>query len=81
VKGPLQPGDDAPPAHPHLRLVWSRPADMPPPPPRCRVDLALAIERHLDGLWGLTDESFAIVFATQDPEDDAAAPGRAPRAL
>lgn len=62
-----------------LRLVWSRPAGMPPPPPPRRVDLALAIERHLEGHWGLSDDAFARAFATGTPEPaDPAAPRGAP---
>ena len=48
---------DAPPdsdATPRLRLVWSNPN---PAPPR-RSCLATAIERHLAGRDGLTDEAF-----------------------
>jgi hypothetical protein len=56
--------DDAPPqaAHPHIRLVYSRPAELPPLPPRRPINLAIAIERHLQG-DGYTDEQFAVVFA------------------
>jgi len=43
-----------------LRLVWSNPC--PPPPPR-PVDLATAIEGHLAGRDGLTDEQFVKVYA------------------
>ena len=50
----------APGAHPHLRLVWSNPC---PPAPRRAVDLAAAIERHLSGGDGLSDEEFLRVFA------------------
>jgi hypothetical protein len=53
----------APPSHPHLRLVWSRPADLPPLPPRRPLNLAVAIERHLLGADGFTDEQFARLFA------------------
>lgn len=49
--------------HPHLRLVYSRPADLPPLPPRRPLNLAVAIERHLQGSDGYTDEQFAVVFA------------------
>jgi hypothetical protein len=48
--------------HPHIRLVYSRPASLPPLPPRRPVNLAIAIERHLQG-DGYTDEQFAMVFA------------------
>jgi hypothetical protein len=44
----------------HLRLVWSNPA---PPTPRVPVDLAQAIERHLSGRDGLTDEEFLATYA------------------
>jgi len=49
--------------HPHIRLVYSRPADLPPLPPRRPINLAIAIERHLLGADGYTDEQFAMVFA------------------
>lgn len=66
-----------------LRLVWSRPPGLPPLPPRRRVNLAVAIERHLDGRWGVTDEQFALLFATTlaDDEEPAARPAvtRVPR--
>ncbi len=52
--------DPETPVRPPLRLVWSNPS---PPPPRRRVDLAQAIERHLAGRDGLSDEEFARVFA------------------
>ena len=52
----------APAPHPHIRLVYSRPADLPPLPPRRPVNLAIAIERHLQG-DGYTDEQFAVVYA------------------
>ena len=55
--------ENAPAPHPHLRLVWSRPADLPPLPPRRPVNLAIAIERHLQGATGYTDEQFAVVYA------------------
>lgn len=42
-----------------IRLVWSNPC---PPPPR-RVTLDVAIERHLLGRDGLTDEAFLSAFA------------------
>lgn len=45
---------------PRLRLVWSRP-EAPRPP---RVNLAQAIERHLAGTDGLTDEQFLVLYAT-----------------
>lgn len=44
----------------HLRLVWSNPHPRMPPKP---VDLALAIEHHLSGRDGLTDEEFLQVYA------------------
>ena len=45
---------------PRLRLVWSRPEALRPP----RVNLAQAIERHLAGLDGLSDEQFLLLYAT-----------------
>ena len=53
---------DAPPepdATPRLRLVWSNPN---PAPPR-RSCLAAAIERHLTGRDGLTDEAFLRLYS------------------
>jgi hypothetical protein len=47
-----------PPPH-HLRLVWSNPT---PPPPR-RMGLDQAIERHLLGRDGLSDEAFVRTYA------------------
>ncbi|HUG53290.1 MAG TPA: hypothetical protein VMR21_06805, partial [Vicinamibacteria bacterium] len=44
----------------HLRLVWSNPR---PPLPRKPIDLAVAIEHHLSGHDGLTDEEFLQVYA------------------
>ena len=44
----------------HLRLVWKNPL---PPPPRAPVDLAAAIERHLAGGYGLSDEEFLRQFS------------------
>jgi hypothetical protein len=46
---------------PLLRLVWSNPC---PPPPR-RLALDQAIERHLLGRDGLSDEAFLRLFAGQ----------------
>jgi hypothetical protein len=68
----------AAPAHPHIRLVYSRPADLPPLPPRRPLNLAIAIERHLQGGDGFTDEQFAVVFARRVTSVEA---GRAPSAL
>jgi hypothetical protein len=48
---------------PYLRLVWSRPADAPPPPPRRPTNLALAIERHIAGEDGLSDQEFVRIYA------------------
>ena len=48
---------------PHLRLVWSRPSHLPPLPPRKPVDLAAALERHLSGRDGYTDEQFVVMFS------------------
>jgi len=44
----------------HLRLVWSNPT---PPIPRRPMNLAVAIERHLAGEYGLTDDQFLTLFA------------------
>jgi len=44
----------------HLRLAWSNPC---PPALRKPLDLASAIERHLSGADGLTDEEFLRLFA------------------
>jgi hypothetical protein len=44
---------------PRLRLVWSNPN---PAPPR-RSCLATAIERHLAGRDGLTDEAFLRIYS------------------
>jgi hypothetical protein len=63
---------------PHIRLVYSRPSDLPPLPPRRPVNLAIAIERHLQGSDGYTDEQFAVVFARRVASSDA---GRAPSTL
>lgn len=65
-------------AHPHIRLVYSRPAGLPPLPPRRPVNLAHAIERHLQGWDGFTDEQFAVVFARRAGSADAE---RAPSTL
>ena len=46
-----------------LRLVWSNPC---PPAPRRPIDLAAAIERHLSGSDGLTDEQFLRVYSRRD---------------
>ena len=48
-----------PDATPRLRLVWSNPN---PAPPR-RSCLATAIERHLAGRDGLTDEAFLRLYS------------------
>jgi hypothetical protein len=53
---------EAPPepeAGPRLRLVWSNPN---PAPPR-RSCLAAAIERHLAGRDGLSDEAFLRIYS------------------
>ena len=50
--------DAQPPAH--LRIVWRNPC---PPTPRRPIDLASAIERHLSGGDGLTDEEFLRTFS------------------
>ena len=57
---------------PHLRLVWSRPADLPPLPPRRPLNLAIAIERHLQGIDGYSDEQFVVLYAR--PQAAEAAP-------
>ncbi len=44
---------------PRLRLVWSNPN----PAPARRSCLAAAIERHLAGRDGLTDEAFLRIFS------------------
>jgi hypothetical protein len=46
---------------PRLRLVWSNP-QLPRAPPR-PLDLALAIERHLSGQDGLSEEEFLRLFS------------------
>ena len=46
---------------PFLRLVWSNPH--PPLGRRPRVDLAVAIERHLAGGDGLSREEFLALYA------------------
>ena len=46
---------------PRLRLVWSNPH--PPRPRRQPVNLALAIERHLSGQDGLSEEEFLTLFS------------------
>jgi hypothetical protein len=61
--------------HPHIRLVYSRPAHLPPLPPCRPVNLAIAIERHLQGADGYTDEQFAVVFA-HPAADTERAPSR-----
>jgi hypothetical protein len=53
-------GSDGPP-QPRIRLVWSNPS---PPPPR-RMGLDQAIERHLVGSDGLTDQAFIRLYAGQ----------------
>ena len=68
--------DAAPTPHPHIRLVYSRPAHLPPLPPRRPVNLAIAIERHLQGSYGYTDDQFAVVFACPAAGADTASPQR-----
>ena len=51
----------ATPGRPWLRLVWSNPN--PPAVPPSRMDLARAIERHLTGRDGLTEEQFLATFS------------------
>jgi hypothetical protein len=43
-----------------LRLVWSNPN---PAPPARRTCLATAIERHLAGRDGLTEEAFLRIYS------------------
>ena len=52
--------EPGPPRPTHLRLVWKNPS---PPSPRAPVDLAIAIERHLSGGDGLSDEQFLKTFS------------------
>jgi len=52
------------PQPPYLRLVWSHPGPFTPRVPRRRIDFARAIERHLAGQDGLTDEQFVFLHAT-----------------
>jgi hypothetical protein len=47
----------------HLRLVWKNPS---PPTPRGPIDLASAIERHLSGTDGLSDEQFLKTFSRRE---------------
>jgi hypothetical protein len=55
-----EPPDGAPRYPPYIRLVWSNPA---PPLPRRPMNLASAIERHIAGEDGLTDDQFVTLFA------------------
>ena len=48
----------------HLRLAWSNPC---PPPPKRPIDLAAAIEGHLSGRFGLSDQQFLRLFARREP--------------
>ena len=64
--------------HPDIRLVYSRPSDLPPLPPRGPLNLAIAIERHLQGSDGYTDEQFAVAYARRAGGAEAA---RAPSTL
>jgi hypothetical protein len=71
--------EDRPAEHPrHLRLVWSQrtPRALPPraiprsvhaprTTPRWRVNLAVAIELHLRGDDGLSDQEFLKAFSTR----------------
>lgn len=57
-------GDPERPAH--LRLVWKNPL---PPVPRAPVDLAAAIERHLSGGYGLSDQEFLRQFSRRELVD------------
>jgi hypothetical protein len=49
---------------PTLRLVWSKPAAAAPARRWPKVNLAHAVERHLAGGDGLTDEQFIVLHAT-----------------
>lgn len=71
--------EEQPARPPHLRLVWSqrsprsggpraaipRPMHAPRTVPRWRVNLALAIELHLRGDFGLSDDEFLEAFTTR----------------
>ena len=48
---------------PFLRLVWSNPDPGRTAAARTRLDFALAIERQLAGLDGLTREQFLAVYS------------------
>jgi hypothetical protein len=50
----------------HLRLIWKNPL---PPVPRAPVDLAAAIERHLAGGYGLSDQEFLRQFSRRELVD------------
>ncbi len=49
----------------HLHLVWSRPEGGLPRERRAqeRVNLAVAVERHLEGADGLSDDEFLTFYA------------------
>jgi hypothetical protein len=47
----------------HLRLIWSNPN---PPLPRRPLDLAVAIQRHLAGLDGLSQEQFLRAYSGRE---------------
>jgi hypothetical protein len=53
----------APERPPHLRLAWSNPN---PPLPRRPLDLALAIQRHLAGADGLSEEQFLRAYSGRE---------------
>jgi hypothetical protein len=56
----MEPETSPGPDHgPRLRLVWSNPN----PAPARRSCLATAIERHLTGRDGLTDEAFLRIYS------------------
>ena len=57
---------------PFLRLVWSNPH--PPLGNRARLDLAVAIERHLAGADGLSREQFLALYAGRSGRSLALAP-------
>jgi hypothetical protein len=47
------------PGAPLLRLAWTNPSWRP----RTRVDLALAIQRHLNGADGMSREEFLALYS------------------
>ena len=57
---------------PGLRLVWSNPN--PPAKRPIRMDLARAIERHLTGCDGLSEEQFLATFSGRSRLSPSPAP-------